>query len=148
LCHLFVNIDDALNFTVTINPNIDDFTENDNVFELNQTVIGFFNPNDINVLEGYQILLADIDEYLHYVIRLQNTGTANAINVVVTNDLDLNLDWDTLQLENISHDNNVVIKNGNKIEFIFENINLIDSKLTSLILMDLLCIKLNQKQTF
>lgn len=148
MCHLFVNIDDALNFTVTINPNIDDFTENDNVFELNQTVIGFFNPNDINVLEGYQILLADIDEYLHYVIRLQNTGTANAINVVVTNDLDLNLDWDTLQLENISHDNNVVIKNGNKIEFIFENINLIDSKLTSLILMDLLCIKLNQKQTF
>ena len=64
---------------------------------------------------------------MHYLIRFQNTGTASAINVVVTNDLDANLDWSTLQLESLSHNNRVAIKNGNEIEFIFENINLPDS---------------------
>ena len=72
-------------------------------------------------------MLADTDKYLHYVIRFQNTGTASAINVVVTNDLDANLDWTSLQLEGISHSNRVAITNGNEIEFIFENINLPDS---------------------
>jgi uncharacterized repeat protein (TIGR01451 family) len=122
-----VNIDDNLNFTTTINPIAGDFTADDNIFELNQTVVGSFDPNDITVLEGNQILLADADKYLHYVIRFQNTGTASAINVVVTNDLDANLDWSTLQLESLSHNNRVAIKNGNEIEFIFENINLPDS---------------------
>ena len=46
---------------------------------------------------------------------------------MVTNDLDANLDWSTLQLESLSHNNRVAIKNGNEIEFIFENINLPDS---------------------
>ena len=122
-----VNIDDILNFTTTINPIASDFTADDNIFTFNQTVIGSFDPNDITCLEGNQILLADADKYLHYVIRFQNTGTASAINVVVTNDLDTNLDWSTLQLESLSHNNRVAIKNGNEIEFIFENINLPDS---------------------
>ncbi len=122
-----VEIDDILNFTATINPIAGDFTTDDNIFDLNQTVVGSFDPNDITVLEGNQILLADANKYLHYLIRFQNTGTASAINVVVTNDLDVNLDWSTLQLESLSHDNRVAIKNGNEIEFIFENINLPDS---------------------
>ncbi len=122
-----VNIDDILNFTATINPITGDFTPNDNIFELNQTVIGSFDPNDIAVLEGDQILLQDAGKYLHYRIRFQNTGTASAINVVVKNILDANLDWSTLQLESLSHDNRVVIINGNELEFIFENIDLPDS---------------------
>jgi len=122
-----VNIDDVLSFTATINPIASDFTTDDNIFTLDQTVIGSYDPNDITCLEGNQILLADADKYLHYVIRFQNTGTASAINVVVTNDLDVNLDWSTLQLESLSHNNRVAIKNGNEIEFIFENINLPDS---------------------
>jgi len=75
-------------------------------------------------LEGNKVLYADKDKYLHYVIRFQNTGTANAINIVVKNSLDTNLDWSTLQLENLSHNNRVVIKNENEIEFIFKDINL------------------------
>ena len=122
-----VEIDDVLSFTATINPIAGDFTANDNIFTLNQTVVGSFDPNDITVLEGNQILLADTEKYLHYIIRFQNTGTANAINVVVKNELDTNLDWSTLQLESLSHNNRIAIKNGNEIEFIFENINLPDS---------------------
>ena len=122
-----VNIDDTLSFTATINPISGDNTTEDNVFTLNQTVVGSYDPNDITCLEGNQILLANADKYLHYVIRFQNSGTASAINVVVANDLDANLDWSTLQIENTSHNNRVAITNGNKIEFIFENINLPDS---------------------
>ncbi len=122
-----VNIDDILSFTASINPIASDFTADDNVFELNQIVVGSYDPNDITCLEGDEILLAEADKYLHYVIRFQNTGTVNAINVVVKNVLDANLDWSTLQLESYSHNNRVAITNGNEIEFIFENINLPDS---------------------
>lgn len=120
-------IGDILLFTSEINPITGDFTENDNTFLLDQTVIGSFDPNDIQVLEGDQILLEDADEYLHYIIRFQNTGTAEAIDVRVTNILDPNLDWNTIQLENVSHSNRVEIVDGNQISFIFEDINLPDS---------------------
>ena len=121
------NIGDVLTFTATINPILGDNTENDNIFELNQTVIGSYDPNDIQVLEGNQILIDDADEYLHYIIRFQNTGTASAINVRVENVLDSNLDWATIQLESSSHTNRVEIRDDNEVSFIFDGIYLPDS---------------------
>ncbi len=120
-------INDVLVYNATVNPTSGDATATDNVFTFNQTVIGSFDPNDIQVLEGEQVLFSDVDKYLHYIIRFQNTGTASAINVVVNNILDDKLDWNTLQLETTSHTSRVAITNGNDIEFIFENINLPDS---------------------
>ncbi|WP_298511586.1 T9SS type A sorting domain-containing protein [uncultured Kordia sp.] len=121
------NIDDILTSTATINPLSGDETPGDNVFSLRQTVIGSYDPNDIRVLEGDEILLEDIDKYLHYIIRFQNTGTASAINVRVEHVLDSKLDWSTMQLQSLSHSGRVEITNGNDIEFIFDNINLPDS---------------------
>ncbi|OBX21751.1 MULTISPECIES: T9SS type A sorting domain-containing protein [Bizionia] len=120
-------IGDVLSSTATINPISGDETEEDNTFTLSQTVIGSYDPNDIRILEGEQILLEDADKYLHYIIRFQNTGTANAINVRVESDLDPKLDWTTLQLESLSHDGRVEIKDGSDVSFIFNNINLPDS---------------------
>lgn len=120
-------IDDILIATATINPVSGDETEEDNVFELEQTVIGSYDPNDIACLEGGQILIEDIDKYLHYLIRFQNTGTASATKVVVENVLDDKLDWTTMQLESLSHYGRVEIKNGSEVSFIFSNINLPDS---------------------
>ncbi len=122
-----VNINEILNFTSTVNPIPEDYTENDNVFELNQIVIGSYDPNDITVLEGDQILLEDADKFLHYLIRFQNTGTAKAINIRVENELNANLDWNTLELLGSSHTERTEIKNGNDVSFIFNNINLLDS---------------------
>ncbi|WP_420572093.1 T9SS type A sorting domain-containing protein [Kordia sp.] len=121
------NIDEILTTTAIINPISADATPEDNVFTLNQTVIGSYDPNDIQVLEGDRILLEDADKYLHYIIRFQNTGTASAINVNVENVLDPNLDWTTIQLESLSHSGRVEITNGNMINFVFDNINLPDS---------------------
>lgn len=119
-----VNLGDVLNFTGTINPIAGDATPTDNIFQLHQTVIGSYDPNDINVLEGESILVDETDNYLHYVIRFQNTGTASAINVTVTNTLDEDLDWDTLQIDGISHNNYISIRNGNQISFVFKSIYL------------------------
>ena len=121
------NIDDVLVSTATINPVSGDETEDDNVFELNQTVIGSYDPNDITVLEGDEIFIEDANKYLHYLIRFQNTGTASAINVNVEHVLDDNLDWTTMELESLSHTGRVEIENQTDVSFIFNNINLPDS---------------------
>jgi hypothetical protein len=120
-------IDDELEFITTINPVQGDATEDDNVYGLKQTVVGSYDPNDIRVLEGDQILYENIDKYLHYIIRFQNTGTASAINVSVAHILDPKLDWTTMQLESLSHEGRVEIIDGSAISFIFDDINLPDS---------------------
>lgn len=119
-----VNIGDILLFNATINNSSADVTPNDNIFVLNQTIVGSFDPNDITCVEGNQIAIADADKFLHYVIRFQNTGTAHAQRVYITNDLDTKLDWNTLQLESSSHGNTIEIKNGNQIKFVFDGIYL------------------------
>jgi len=123
---LSVNLGSVLSFTASINPIAGDYTTDDNTFMLNQTVIGSYDPNDIKCLEGNEVSIVEADKYLHYIIRFQNKGTADAINVVVKNILDDSLDWSTLQLETTSHQNRVAIKNGNQVEFIFEDIHLPD----------------------
>ncbi|WP_179007635.1 T9SS type A sorting domain-containing protein [Winogradskyella forsetii] len=121
------NIDDILVATATVNPVSGDETEEDNVFTLEQTVIGSYDPNDIAVLEGEEITIEEADNYLHYLIRFQNTGTASAINVRVEHILDSKLDWTTMQLENLSHTGRVEITDETDVSFIFNNINLPDT---------------------
>ncbi len=122
-----VNIEDVLVFNAHIESTVDDDNETDNTFSLEQNVIGSYDPNDISVYEGKEITVEETDEYLHYLIRFQNTGNAEAINVRVENLLDSHLDWKTLQLENVSHPNRVEITDNKLISFIFENIYLPDS---------------------
>src|SRR5690606_12969327 len=65
-------IGDQLSFTATINPITGDFTEEDNTFTFEQIVVGSYDPNDIQVLEGESIFIEEADDYLHYIIRFQN----------------------------------------------------------------------------
>ncbi|MFP9097846.1 BspA family leucine-rich repeat surface protein [Flavobacterium sp. RHBU_24] len=119
-----VNGGDTLNLTAEITPAANDFTPDDNTFALKQTVVNSYDPNDKTVLQGAQITIDQIDGYLDYVVRFQNTGTASAINVRIDDVLDANLDWTTLRPVNASHSYRVKIKEGNKVSFIFDNINL------------------------
>lgn len=117
-----VNIGDILNFTATIYPIENDDVPDDNTYNLSQVVIGSFDPNDINVIEGNSIYSNQIDDYLHYIIRFQNTGTASAINVRINNVLDDNLDWNTIQIDGSSHSYTNEIVNGKNVAFIFDNV--------------------------
>jgi len=119
-----VNIGDHLTYTATINPVSGDETVGDNTFNLNQIVMGSFDPNDKVCLEGTTISPAKVGDYLHYVIRFQNSGTAPAENIVVKDMIDTTkFDIATLQLTAASHPQ-VTRITGNKAEFIFEEINL------------------------
>jgi hypothetical protein len=119
-----VNDGDVLNMIASVLPNDGDFTPDNNTYDLDQIVINSFDPNDKQVLQGSEILLEQTNDYLDYLIRFQNTGTASAINVTITDQLDDLLDWSTVQPISSSHSYQSRITNGNFLEFIFENINL------------------------
>jgi uncharacterized repeat protein (TIGR01451 family) len=101
-----------------------DETPQDNLFTLSQITVNAYDPNDKTCLEGTNVLPAHIGKYLHYNINFENTGTADAVNVVVRDIIDTTkFDINSLQVLYASHPMEVRIT-GNKVEFIFENINL------------------------
>jgi uncharacterized repeat protein (TIGR01451 family) len=118
-----VNIGDILNFTAVAVSDLTDETPQDNTRVLHQTVVGSFDPNDKQVAEGSQIAIADVNNYLHYTIRFQNTGTAEAINVVIDDTLKPTLNPDTVEIISSSHPMQVT-REGNKLQFFHEGINL------------------------
>jgi surface protein len=121
-----VNGDDILSFTANVNPSANDFTPSDNTFIYDQTVVNSYDPNDKQVLQGEEIEIDKADEYLNYLIRFQNTGTASAINVRILDTLHPKLDYSTLRPVNASHNYRIEVNNKNEVEFIFDGINLPD----------------------
>lgn len=93
-----------------------------NAATITEIVVGSYDPNDIIVREGSEIVLQDADEYLHYLIRFQNTGNFYAEKVKVKNLIDSKLDWTTMQMESMSHTGRVEIKNGAEAIFSFDDI--------------------------
>ncbi|MGL2965955.1 DUF7619 domain-containing protein [Flavobacterium sp. XGLA_31] len=122
-----LNLGDILNFQAMINSSLTDETPNDNVFAFNQTVVNSMDPNDKEVVEGSQISTDKIGDYLHYVVRFQNMGTAPAENIVIKDMLDANLDWSTLEMVSSSHPFRSTLTSGNKLEVFYEGINLPDA---------------------
>lgn len=115
----------SLRYKATINTVETDENTNDNTFIFDHKVVGSFDPNDKTCLEGSIITPSLIGEYVHYLIRFENTGTYQAQNIVVKDMIDLSkFDISTLIPTSSSHSFVTKISEGNKVEFIFENINL------------------------
>ena len=121
-----VNGEDHIYLTSTINPTVGDSTPNNNTFSFNNLVVNSYDPNDKTVLQGDTVLVENLGEYLNYVVRFQNTGSASAINIRIEDVLQNKLDPSTFQLIDLSHPGRVQLKN-NIVEFIFDDINLPDS---------------------
>jgi hypothetical protein len=120
-----LNNGDILQLNATIASTTIDETPNDNVFVLNQTVVNSFDPNDKTCLEGKIITPSQVGKEVHYMIRFENNGTANAQNIVVKDMIDTaKFDVNSLIPIKGSHSFVTRITNTNKVEFIFENINL------------------------
>ncbi len=120
-----VNIGDQLDFEATINPILGDEIPTDNTSSLKQIVVGSLDPNDKRCLEGATITPSMVGQYVHYIIRFENTGTFAAENVVVKDIIDTaKFDINSLIPLTSSHSFVTRISNTNKVEFIFENINL------------------------
>jgi surface protein len=119
-----VNGGETINFVAAITPNESDLTPDNNTFSYDQPVVNSFDPNDKTVLQGSEIYLEQTEGYLDYIIRFQNTGSASAITVKIEDILHENLDWTTFQPITSSHNYSIEIIDGNKVKFIFNNINL------------------------
>ncbi|MBN8642639.1 MAG: T9SS type A sorting domain-containing protein [Flavobacteriales bacterium] len=114
----------VLNYSASIT-GLTDETPIDNTTSLNQEVVNSFDPNDKTCLEGDVITPNEVGDYIHYLIRFENTGTANAQNVVVKDLIDTSkFDVTTLIPIDGSHEFYTRITNTNQVEFIFENIQL------------------------
>ncbi len=119
-----VHIGDEFTILTTLSPVANDQNMVDNSSTLNETVVGAFDPNDITCLEGESVSPEMAGQYVHYVIRFENTGNYPATNVVVKDMIDLTkFDLNTLVPMHASHDF-VTRITENKVEFIFENIML------------------------
>jgi hypothetical protein len=120
-----VNSGFVLAYKATITSASTDETPIDNIFDFNQTVVNSFDPNDKTCLEGTTISSSLIGQYVHYMIRFENNGTYQAKNIVVKDMIDLSkFDISTLVPTSASDSYITKISEGNKVEFIFENINL------------------------
>lgn len=119
-----VNGGDILPFTATID-GAADVNTNNNTAVVNQMVVNSFDPNDKTCLQGATIPLARVGDYVHYRIRFENTGTANAQNIVVRDVIDTaKFDINSLVQLDGSHPFTTRISNTNQVEFIFQNIQL------------------------
>jgi len=119
-----VNNDDVLDFSASVIIDQTEETPSDNTFDYSEVVVGSFDPNDITCLQGDVVPGTEIGEFLHYMIRFENTGTAAAQKVVVTTDINpADYSISTLQVLDASHDMFVHNNNG-VVEFVFEDIQL------------------------
>jgi len=120
-----VNGDDILSFIASISINAgDDIHPVDNQDVFRQTVVNSYDPNDKTCLNGENIEPELVGEFIRYMIRFENTGTADAINIVVRDSIDpVAFDISTLTPLDASHPMRTQIT-GDIVEFIFENIRL------------------------
>ncbi|MBA2746454.1 MAG: T9SS type A sorting domain-containing protein [Flavisolibacter sp.] len=104
---------------------VGDETLENNSSQLIQTLVNSFDPNDKTCLEGNTVGPEMIGKFVHYMIRFENTGTFPARNIVVKDIIDTTkFDVATLIPISGSHSFETRITETNKVEFIFENIQL------------------------
>lgn len=119
-----LNLGDKLKFIVSA-PLSNDDTPDDNVMKLKQVVVDGLDPNDKTCLEGSPVESEMIGKYLHYMIRFENTGNYPAQNIVVRDNPSLaKFDISSLEPLEASHPFYTRVTDGNKIEFVFDNIML------------------------
>lgn len=111
-------------------------------------VMGSYDPNDKAVTPqgtGAQGNITLADNELTYMIRFQNTGNAEAINIAVLDTISNKLDLTTLNVIGASHAYDLDVIDGNVLRFKFDNIWLPDSNANEPASHGWIIYKINQK---
>lgn len=107
-----------------------------NTVQLPVLITGAYDPNEkvatTSSRASTDLYYLDLDEWVDYTIRFQNTGTDTAFNVVVTDTIPQELDLGTLDMGASSHANSVSIREGNVLRWAFYDIQLPDSNVNEL----------------
>jgi len=120
-----VNSGQLLTYNASVTTSNTDETPNNNTSHLKQVVVNSTETNNKTCIEGNTITPSQVGDYVHYIIRFKNNGTAIAQNVVVKDLIDTSkFDITTLIPINGSHSFETRITALNNVEFIFQNINL------------------------
>jgi len=119
-----LNSGDVLALKAIANLANDDINRANNFAFLNQVIVNAFDPNDKICLEGSLVSVDKLENFLHYKIRFENTGTADAINILIKDEIDRSrYNINTLEVVDASHSLKTVVEAG-EVKFIFSNINL------------------------
>ncbi len=119
-----LNSSDSVIINVKIISYNNEADSSNNTFRFIYYARNSFDPNNKETWPRY--VYEDFTDWFYYTIHFQNTGTAPAHNIVLTDSLDAKLDLETFELLNYSHLNTTSIK-GNLLKFKFDNIMLPDS---------------------
>lgn len=102
-----------------------------NAHAMTHAVVASYDPNDKQARtssgQNDAVYLLDVDEWIDYTIRFQNTGTDTAFTITVRDTLSPLLDLASLQVLGASHAYTPAISDGNVLAFTFANILLPDS---------------------
>jgi uncharacterized repeat protein (TIGR01451 family) len=120
-----VELGDLLTNTANIVPLAGDVAVENNSSESTQEIIGSYDPNDKTESRGSEILITEFTnaDYLYYTIRFENTGTASAINVNISDVLHAGLDAASIRMVGASHEY-VLDRVDNQLNWNFSNIML------------------------
>jgi len=118
-----LNVGDVLTYTTEVIPHEGETNLEDNTATHEQAVVNAHSANDVMVVQGDEIMIESVDQYLNYRIRYQNLGATYATNARITNMISDKLDWTTFHPTSSSHDYRVEIIDG-QINYYFDNINL------------------------
>ncbi|WP_298156296.1 kelch repeat-containing protein [Flavobacterium sp.] len=119
-----LNGGDQLHLTGQVNIAVTDQNPDDNTFNLVQEVVNSFDPNDKICLQGKTVDVSTVGDFVNYTIHFENTGSASASNIIVTDTIDPDqFDIASLVPVGASHNYRTVIL-GNKVTFFFDQINL------------------------
>ena len=106
-----------------------DILNDNNNTSLSQTIVGSYDPNNKLVQPqgvGISGNILPSTEKLTYTVNFQNTGTAPAVTVIVTDTIDNHLEVSSFQMLGATHNVQTLIQ-GNQIIWTFNNIMLPDS---------------------
>jgi uncharacterized repeat protein (TIGR01451 family) len=115
---------DLICVNATITATNTDYEQSNDSLNYCYLVVNSYDPNykeayPTNVAPGYQ-------DWITYTIHFQNLGTAPAFNINIKDTLDTNLNHQTFEIINYSHNYTSVLQNG-IVTFLFQNIMLPDS---------------------
>ena len=124
-----LEIGTSLNFNSYVTYTDTNSDQTSETFNYDQIVFCAYDPNDKLVNPVYPQNYALIPEPLTYTIRFQNTGNAEAYDVVIRDTLDANLDPSTFRVIASSHDEvlSTQLKDNQYLNFNFIDIFLPDS---------------------